>query len=208
MSENQSKNRNRRRFTQKKKGNSNKNTTNGNQNNGKNNNPPKTRELKFYLHDSVGRKQSESFGKIKEAIIIKIQKTFDDPIDLVTSLETNTKKVYSEPEAGEAATVGTPKQKARKDRLAEKKWEILFNRHQDKVEKFDNLWVKAYALIWDNYCSKDLQIALKEMPDFDTAVNKEPLVLLERIEQLMHTPKKAKYPPLTMVEIFSNFLKC
>ena len=112
MSDNQNKNRNRRRFTQKKKGNSNKSTTNGNQNNAKNNNPPKIREFKFYLHDSVQRKQSESYGKIKEAIIIKIQKTLDDPIDLVTSLETKTKKVYSEPEAGEAATTGTPEQKA------------------------------------------------------------------------------------------------
>ena len=80
---------------------------------------------------------------------------------------------------GEAATVGTDAEKARKDRLAEKKWEMMFNRYQDKVEKFDHLWIKAYALIWDNYCSKNLQIALREMPDFDTAVNKEPLVLLE-----------------------------
>ena len=108
MSENQNKNRNRKRFTQKRKGNTNKNATNGIQNNSKNNNPPKTREFKFYLHNSVGRKQSESFGKIKEAIILKIQKTFDDPIDLVTSLETKTKKVYTEPQAGAAATTGLP----------------------------------------------------------------------------------------------------
>lgn len=46
------------------------------------------------------------------------------------------------------------------------------------------------------------------MPDFDTKVNKEPLVLLDRIEQLMHTPKRAKYPLLTILEILCNFLKC
>ena len=114
LSENQSKNRNRRRFTQKKKGNSNKNTVNGNKNNDKNNNPPKTREFKFYLHDSVGRKQSESFGKIKEAIIIKIQKTFDDPIDLVTRLETKTKKKYI--------------QNPRQEKLQQ--WEHLNRRHE------------------------------------------------------------------------------
>ena len=105
---NNSNNRNRRRFTQRKRGNTNKNTTNGNQNN----NPPKNRELKFYLHDLVGRKQSESFGKIKEAIILKIQKTFNDPIDLVTSLEPKTKKVYTEPQAGAATTVGLPAARA------------------------------------------------------------------------------------------------
>ena len=92
MSENQNKNRNRRRFTQKRKGNSNTSKTNGTINNGKNNNLPKNREFKFYMHDSVQRRQSESFGKIKEAIITKIQKTFDDSVDLVSSLENKVKK--------------------------------------------------------------------------------------------------------------------
>ena len=83
MTETQNKNKNRRRFTQKKKGSSNKNTQNTSQNGNKNNNPPKARELKFYLHDSAGRKQSESFGKIKEAIINKIQRMFDHPLEIV-----------------------------------------------------------------------------------------------------------------------------
>ena len=51
-------------------------------------------------------------------------------------------------------------------------------------------------------------MTLQEMPDFDTKVKQEPLVLLERIEQLMHTPEKAKYPLLTTVEILCNFLRC
>ena len=95
-----------------------------------------------------------------------------------------------------------------RDRLSEKKWEIMFNLYQDKVEKFDSLWIKTYALILDNYCSKEVQVALREMPDFDTKINKEPLVLLDRIKQLMHTPERAKYPSLTTVEILCNFLKC
>ena len=102
----------------------------------------------------------------------------------MNSLETKTKKVFTEPTAADAATSGTDAQKARKDRLAEKKWEILFNHYQDKVETFDSLWVKTYALIWDNYCSKEVRIALQEMPNFYSTIKREPLVLLEKIEQL------------------------
>ena len=51
-------------------------------------------------------------------------------------------------------------------------------------------------------------MALKEMPDFDGQINKNPLVLLERVETLMHTPERAKYPSLTTVEVLHNFLKC
>ena len=65
-----------------------------------------------------------------------------------------------------AATDGTDAERARRDRLSEKKWEIMFNRYQDKVEKFDSLWIKTYALIWDNYYSKEVKVALREMPDF------------------------------------------
>ena len=82
----------------------------------------------------------------------------------------------------DAATEGTAVAKARKDRILEKRWEIMFNTYQDKIEKFDGLWIKAYALIWNSYCSKEIQVVLKEMPGFDKIINKDPIVLLKRIE--------------------------
>ena len=136
MTESQKSNKNRRRFSQRKKGSSS-TSSSATCTTSKNNNSPKIRELKFYLHDSANRKTSESFNKIREAIITKIQKTFADSVDVVASLEAKTKKVYDEPNIPEATTEGTDAEKARKDRLAEKKWEILFIRYQDKTEKFD-----------------------------------------------------------------------
>lgn len=50
-------------------------------------------------------------------------------------------------------------------------------------------------------------MALKEMPDFNEKIDKNPLMLLEQIETLMHTPERAKYPSLTTVEVLHNFLK-
>ena len=91
MTEGQKNNKNRRRFTQRKRGTSSTNIK-INSTTSKNNNPPKIRELKFYLHDSAQRKTSESFNKIKEAIITKIQKTFEDSVDVVESLEKKLKK--------------------------------------------------------------------------------------------------------------------
>ena len=44
------------------------------------------------------------------------------------------------------------------------------------------------------------------MPDYETSIKDEPLVLLERIQVLMHTPERAKYPPLTLVEVLIGFL--
>ena len=96
MTESQKNNKNRRRFSQRKKGTSS-TSSKTTSTTSKNNNTPKIRELKFYLHDSAQRKTSESFNKIREAIIIKIQKIFEDSVDIVASLEAKAKKVYEEP---------------------------------------------------------------------------------------------------------------
>ena len=74
------------------------------QNNNKNSNKPTVRELKFHLHDSTQRKSSESYGKIFDAIIVKIQKSFDDSLDIVTSIETKTKKTFEKTTPADAAT--------------------------------------------------------------------------------------------------------
>ena len=58
-----------------------------------NSSKPKQRELKFYLHDSNQRKTSESYNKIVDTIITKIQRTFDDSLDIVSSIENKAKMV-------------------------------------------------------------------------------------------------------------------
>ena len=45
------------------------------------------------------------------------------------------------------------------------------------------------------------------MPYFDTPILNQPIVLLQRVENLLHTPMKDKYHPLTMVEVLISFLQ-
>ena len=160
------------------------------------------------MHDSSQRKSSESYRRIIDAIVIKIQKTFTNATDVAKSLETGIRKVYVEPIQRAVSREGTEADIARREKLADKKWEIEYTRYLAKQEEFDHLWVKAYSLIWDSYCSKEIQVALQELPDFSKKIKRDPLELLQRIKKLMHTPEKAKYPSLTMVEILSNFLRC
>ena len=56
------------------------------------------REMKFHLHDSESRKSSESFRKIKEAIVNKVNLSFDNPIEIGKSLKTGIKFVFEKPE--------------------------------------------------------------------------------------------------------------
>ena len=55
------------------------------------------RELKFHMHNAQARKLSESYEKIKKAIILKIQETFEDLNNIVESLKKKEKKVIDKP---------------------------------------------------------------------------------------------------------------
>ena len=85
MANNQNKNQNqngggttnqkKRRFFRKT---NNKPSGNGSQNNGSNQKVQAKRKSRFHMHDAQARKLSESYEKIKKAIILKIQETFED----------------------------------------------------------------------------------------------------------------------------------
>lgn len=88
--------------------------------------------MKFHLHDSAQRKTSERFNKIVDVIVTKIKRKFGDSVDIVASIENKAKKVFIGPVVTKAATEGTDVERARKDRLSKKKWEIMFKHYQDK----------------------------------------------------------------------------
>ena len=75
-----------------------------------------------------------------------------------------------------------------------------------KDEEFDENWAKAYAYIYEAYCSKEIQIAIKELPKYESEIVNQPLNLLKEIKILMHTPMKARYPFMSLTENLSSLL--
>lgn len=69
-------------------------------------------------------------------------------------------------------------------------WKIDLTIYQSKCKKFDEVWVKAYALILYLYCSRYVQLTIKEMPDFDRIIIKDHLVVFDHYESLMHKQEK------------------
>ena len=51
-----------------------------------------------------------------------------------------------------------------------------------------------------------MQIALKELANYESDVLDNPLQLLVEIEKLMHVPRKVVYPTLALIETLSSLL--
>ena len=124
---------------------------------------------------------------------------------MAESIDNENKVVFTKPTLSSS---NNPDAAARavENKQFEMEWQVDYKVYKKEVRRFDDNWVKAYALVWETYCSKEVQIAIKEMADYDTHIKNDPLALLERVRTLMHTPQNAKYPPLTLVEVL-YFLK-
>ena len=124
------------------------------------------REMKFHLHDSESRKSSESFRKIKEAIVIKINVSFDNPIEIGESLKTGVKYVFEKPTIEKSTNDDDAGIRAQENLMYLEEYKINFTIFRQSEIKFKEQWIKAYALIWGSYCSREMFMAMKEMPDF------------------------------------------
>ena len=163
------------------------------------------REMRFHLHDSARRKSSESFRKIKEAIVNKVNSSFDNPIEIGESLKTGIKFVFEKPEI-ETNYDDEAGIRAQENLMFLEEYKINFTIFGQSEIKFKEQWIKAYALIWGSYCSREMCMAIKEMPEFESVIRNDPLATLSRVEILMHTPERARYPSLNLIEVLLVWL--
>ena len=162
----------------------------------------KRTEFKFQLHDP-SRKGGYTYERLHEAIVIKIQKEFTSGRHIVQSLRNGAKAGPAIP-TRDVSTLADAEQKRIQQETHNRKYDAELNYYFTANAEFENNWQKAYGLIFDSYCSKDMQLALKELPDFDSRVRDDPLELLREAERLTHVPKKALYPILALVETLAG----
>ena len=95
--------------------------------NGSNQKVQAKRKYKFHMHDAQARKSSESYEKIKNAIILKIQESFEDSEYVVESLKKKSKEVIEKPDYKKyKSSLTDPDEKAAEDESLKAEWKIDF----------------------------------------------------------------------------------
>ena len=138
----------------------------------------KKKEFKFQLHD--GRGSGYTFKKITQSIILKIQTTFNGGRYIVTSLRSRVKAGPPMPTRGVSALVNADLKAVEQETL-NRKFEAQLAHYFGQEVEFEDNWVKAYGLIFETYCSRDMQVAVRELTDYDTRVIDDPLELLTEV---------------------------
>ena len=93
---------------------------------------------------------------------MKIQNTFVTPIAIAESLSSGVKTNYNKPSMRRSNDADAGIREEKNTQFLEE-WRVDFLIYWKECKEFDEQWVKAYALIWGKYCSRDIQVAMKEM---------------------------------------------
>lgn len=137
-----------------------------------------------------------------KAIVIIVQARKFKQRYIVESLKKKVKKEIEKPDHKKyVSSLADPAEKAAQDKFLEKEYDRDFKIFQDDERRFENNWHKAYAMVWKNYSSKEVQVALEKISDSKGRIGNNSLELLNKIETLMHVPVRPKYPPPTLVEV-------
>ena len=179
-------------------------STSGNQGSGKSAGFQKRNEFKFQLHDT-SRKGGYTYKKIFDAIVLKIQTSFDGGRFVVKSLRGKVKEGPVLPTRGQSNKTDQLERAIEQESL-NRKYEAQLSYYFTAESQFEDNWVKAYGLIYDTYCSKEMQRTIMEVSDYDTRILDDPLELLKEVERLVHVPRKAEYPTIALIETLSNVM--
>ena len=128
----------------------------------------KFKELKFAPHHHT-RGQPATYATVKEAIVGHIQKSYDKGLDVASSIEVMEKMDLTTFKPTRVLSTKTdPAEKSIEQDGLDIEYKESLSRYLDRVTALDQGLGKAYALIFDEYCTKSMQSRIEEHPDFDS----------------------------------------
>ena len=114
-------------------------------------------------------RQTVTYTKVLEHLIVKIQTIFDRPINILKSLREKKKNAPEEPKRTRIKFEGTDEEKEQNSfdqQTGDMKFTQEWKTWQKVNGKFKEDWAKTYALIYGTYCTIKMWTAIKEDPKF------------------------------------------
>ena len=76
-----------------------------------------------------------------------------------------------------------------------------------KLDQFDDNWAKASGLVYEQSWSHNMQVAIRELLEFETIIRDDHLKLLVPVNKLMHIPTRTLYTALTLIEALTSMIQ-
>ena len=127
---------------------------------------PISKDLKFNLHGTGKEKQSCSYAKVLEKICLRLQQNLANGWSNIVKNIRENKICRPEAPTRKESTLVDKDKKQFEQMTLDKEYDARLKHYIRKDEDFDENWMKAFAYIFENYCAKEMQVAIKELPNF------------------------------------------
>ena len=148
--------------------------------------------MEFYPH-SARSQQSVTYEVVKDFILDKIQREYQNPLDVIKSLR-ELQKVDLDKEKPERQQSKKKKdeEKAFEQQTFDMEYDALIQEYIERKKDFKANLNNAFALI-KSFCNQTMVNKLEALPDYEAQILDDPIKLLENIKILMHDPECARY---------------
>ena len=160
-----------------------------------------------FAPQTAGSTQQATYATVRDAVIQKIQKTYEGSTDLLKSLKDMqlVNLAAQEPTRKLSTNSNADMAKIEQDGF-NIKYEAELKRFLDKQDNLTDGLIKAYALIFDEFCTKSMQQRIEQHPEYEKTIRDNPIELLEAIKTLMHDSVRAQYPYVSLVDALTRLL--
>ena len=150
-----------------------------------------TKRLHQFHPASLDNSRYEDANKIIQdmATELRANPEYVDSPELTTAIESVTPWVPVEPT--EPTKTGEP---PKYDEVEYEKWKSEMTVHRKKKENYRKLSNTAAATILSKYCTKEMQVQLRALEDFEGKVKLDPIEMLKRIKTLVSAGTTREHP--------------
>ena len=187
--------------------------TNG-RNNGNNNTSKKStgssekkEEMKFVPFQE-GKGNKTTFETVKAHVLSYVKRTYKNGKDVVNYINTGDRDQCGvEPVRQLAVGSGTSTQELflleQEQKGLDIKYADLIKRYNDRMTNLEDNIPKVSELIY-SYCNTVMQARLRDIPDYETRVMDDPIIMLQEINNKMYDPTEEKYEFETATRVFKR----
>src|SRR5210317_1823032 len=162
-------------------------------------------ELKF-APQGYGKGPQASYSTVKDAVIKNIQKNFKNGQDVAKSIKQGKINDLS---GDLPMMIISTKPEDKGGATEQAGFNILYQEElRVYIERKDTLRTgmnKAYALIYDNYCTRAMWAQIEEHPEFESKIEDILIQLLEAIKTLTHDTVCMTYPLASIMDAHTRF---
>ena len=95
-----------------------------------------------------------------------------------------------------------------KKKIESTKWDTKWKSYSSKCDSYEKSVSTTFAHIYTKCCEEALQKKLREEADFESTIRGNPFVLLQRIKQILLTPKREEFWSITATNTLNNLTNC